>query len=325
MTPTRRSAFRILLAALLSSAAGLAAAQAYPTKPVRMICAFGPGVADTGARLVAKWLSEKWGQPVVVENRVGAGGNIAAEAVVKAEPDGYTLLFAARNVVVNVALFDKLPYTPLKDLLPAAIFVNVPFVMVVAPSLPVNNLAELIAYARANPGKLNFGSGGFGTTPHISGELFRMLTKTEMSHIPFKGSADIAREMLGGRIHLAIDAVSNYLQFIERGQIRAIAAAGSRRIDQLPNLPTVAEAGLPEFEAGAWLSVWAPGGISPAILQQVNRDVATVLQSKEHVEQLAKVGLEAPAPKTLPQLNTYMQDEMRKWSEVVRVSGAKVN
>ncbi len=300
-------------------------AQPFPAKPVRIIVAFGPGVVETGARAIAQRLGDKWGQQVTVENRTGAGGNIAAGAVARAPGDGHTLLVTARNIVVNVALFDRVPYTPMKDLVPVSLFANLPFVVVVNAALPVRSVAELIAYARANPGKLNFGSGGHGTTPHISGELFKLRAGVEMTHIPFKGSAETVRELLSGRVHLAIDSVTPYLQFIERGDVRVIAAAGARRMDRLPEVPTVAEAGLANFEAGAWLSIWAPGGTPNAIIAQVNRDVAAILESLEMREQMGKTGMEAPAARTPEQLVDYMNAEMRTWAEVVRVSGAKVN
>jgi tripartite-type tricarboxylate transporter receptor subunit TctC len=314
-----------LAALLLSSFMTAAAAQNYPGKPVRVIVAFGPGVVDTGARVIAQRLGEKWGQTVVVENRTGAGGNIAAEAAARAPGDGYTLLVTARNIVVNVALFDKVPYTPMKDLVPVSLFANLPFVIVTTPSLPVRNLQELIAYARANPGKLNFGSGGHGTTPHISGELFKLRARVEMTHIPYKGSAETVKELVAGRIQLAIDSVTPYLPFIERGDVRVIASAGARRIDKLPDVPTVAEAGLADFEAGAWLSIWAPGATPAAVVQQVNRDAAAVLDTREAREQMAKLGMEVPPAMAPAELDSYMNAEMRKWGEVVRVSGAKVN
>ena len=317
--------FPLIAALALLMHTVIAPAQTFPAKPVRIIVAFGPGVVDTGARAIAQRLGDKWGQQVIVENRTGAGGNIAAEAVARAPGDGYTLLVTARNIVVNVALFDRVPYTPMKDLVPVSLFANLPFVVVVNGALPVRTVGELIAYARANPGKLNFGSGGHGTTPHISGELFKLRAGVEMTHIPFKGSAETVRELLSGRIHLAIDSVTPYLQFIERGDVRVIAAAGARRMDRLPEVPTVAEAGLANFEAGAWLSIWAPGGTPPAIVAQVNRDVAAILESREMREQMGKTGMEAPPARTPEQLVDYMNAEMRTWAEVVRVSGAKVN
>ena len=318
-------ALRTILATALMLTATIGTAQTFPSKPVKVVVAFGPGVVDTGARLIAQRLSEKWGQPVVVENRTGAGGNIAAEAAARSAGDGTTFLVTARNIVVNVALFDRVPYTVMKDLLPVSLFANLPFVVVTNPSLPVRNVQELIAYARANPGKLNFGSGGHGTTPHISGELFKLKTGIDMVHVPFKGSGETVTQLVAGRIHLAIDSVSPYLQFIERGDVRAIAAAGMTRIEKLPNVPTVRESGLADFETGAWLSLWAPGSTAPAIVQQVNRDIRGILESRETREQMSKLGMEVPAPMSPEQLGTYMMAEMKKWGEVVRASGAKVN
>lgn len=316
--------FRMLFSAALLVFGAAAAAQSFPAKPVRIVVAYGPGVVDTAARLIAQRLNDKWGQPVIVEDKPGAGGNIAAELVARSAPDGHTLLVIGRNIVINEALFGRVPYTVGKDLLPVSLFANLPFAIVTNPSLPVRNLQELIAYARANPGKLNFGSGGHGTTPHLSGELFKLRAKVDMVHIPFKGSGATAAELAAGRIQLAIDSVSPYLPFIEAGKIRAIASAGAVRIANLPNVPTVKEAGLRDFETGAWLSIWAPGGVPASVIRQVNQDVASIVQSAEGRAQMAKLGVES-ASMTLEQLDAYMQSEARIWTEVIRISGAKVN
>ena len=315
---------RALVAASLLCLPMLVQAQPFPTKPVKIVVAFGAGVVDTGARVMAKALSEKWGQPVIVENVTGAGGNIAAEQVARSIGDGSVFLVTGRNIIVNPFLFQKVAYTPFKDLLPVSIFANLPYVIVTHPSVPARTLTELVGYAKANPGKLNFGSGGIGTTPHISGELFKLKAGLNMVHVPYKGSAATVAALVGGQIDLAIDSVTPYLGFIQRGDVRVIAATGANRIAKLPNVPTTKEVGFGEFQVAAWLSVWAPGTTAPSVIEQVNKDIMTVMELPEVRSQFARLEME-PASLPMLQLHEYLRAETKQWAEVVRISGAKAD
>jgi tripartite-type tricarboxylate transporter receptor subunit TctC len=312
----------VIVGAALAMACAAGSAQPFPSKPVRIIVPFGSGMIDNVTRLVGDQLSQKWGQPVVIENRPGAGGNIGADVVAHAPADGYTLLMAGPSVVVNTVLYDRVPYVLMKDLVPVAQVANAPFVVVVHPSVPARTLPELIAYAKANPGKLNYGSGGTGTSAHLSGELLKLQAGLDIVHIPHKGGAVTLTELLAGRIQLAVDAASIYLPFIEKGDLRAIAAAKATRIESLPDVPTAREAGLPNFETGAWAGLLAPGGTPPAILQQISADVASIVSRPETRAKWSKLGIEAVGS-TPGQFGRFMDAELKKWTEVVRVSGAK--
>src|SRR5438034_5972010 len=254
---------RALAAALLVVAAPVALGQvAYPTKPVRLVVPFpAGGTTDLLARAAAQKLSEAWGQQVIVDNRPGAAGNIGAELVAKAAPDGYTLLMGTVGThAINASLYAKMPYDHVKDFAPVILVAGVPNVLVVNPSLPVHSVQELIAYAKANPGKLNFASSGSGTSIHLSGELFKVMTGVQMTHVPYKGSAPALQDLLGGQVQLMFDNLPPSLPQIKAGRLRALAVTSATRAPALPDVPTVAEAGLPGFEASSWFGVLAPAG-----------------------------------------------------------------
>ncbi|HZP88719.1 MAG TPA: tripartite tricarboxylate transporter substrate binding protein [Burkholderiales bacterium] len=312
----------VFIGAAVAFASCVVSAQSFPSKPVRIIVPFGSGMIDNVTRLVGEQLSQKWGQPVVIENKPGAGGNIGADVVAHAPPDGYTLLMGGPSVVVNTALYDRVPYVLMKDLVPVTQVANAPFVVVVHPSVPAHTLQELIAYAKANPGKLNYGSGGSGTSAHLSGELLKLQAGLDIVHIPHKGGAATLTELLAGRIQLAVDAASIYLPFIEKGSLRAIAAAQATRIESLPDVPTAREAGLPGFETGAWAGLLAPGGTPPAVMQQISADVASIVSRPDTRAKWSKLGIEAVGS-TPEQFGRFMEAELKKWTEVVRASGAK--
>jgi tripartite-type tricarboxylate transporter receptor subunit TctC len=313
----------LLIAAAVVAANAGAAAQTFPSKPVRIVVPFGSGMIDGVARLLSEQLSQKWGQPVVIDNKPGAGGNIGAEVVARAPADGYTLLMGGPSVVVNTVLYERVPYALMKDLVPVTQVANAPFVVVVHPSVPARSLPELIAYAKANPGKLNYGSGGLGTSAHLSGELLKLKAGIDMVHIPHKGGAATLTELLAGRIQLAVDAASLYVQFIAKGDLRALAVPQAARIESLPDVPTAREAGVNDFETGAWTGLLAPGGTPQAVLQQISRDVAAIVTRPEIRAKWSKGGIEAVGS-TPEQFGAFMQTELKKWTEVVRASGAKV-
>jgi tripartite-type tricarboxylate transporter receptor subunit TctC len=320
----RRHLFRAMLAAALALASALAAAQDFPTRPVRLVVPFPAGILDTVARLLAKELEQRWNQPVIVINKPGAGGNIGAADVAHAPAEGTTFLIGGTSLIINVPLHGQVPYSLMNDLLPVTLVAKLPFVVVVNPAVPARSLSELIAYARANPGKMNFGSGGNGTVPHVSGELFKMKAKVDVVHVPLKGAASTVTELVAGRIDMAIDTATPYLPFIASGQLRALAVPAAQRLVNLPDVPTTREAGLDDFETGAWVSLWAPGGTPQWIIDRVARDVSSITGSPATREEWSKRGIEAVVSN--PQaFGAFASEELRKWTGVVRVSGAKVD
>jgi tripartite-type tricarboxylate transporter receptor subunit TctC len=318
-----------LLGASTLALAALAPAQApaaYPTKPIRLVVPFPPGGAtDILAREVAKHLTDAWGQSVVVDNRPGAGGNIGSELVAKAAPDGYTLEMGTVGThAINSSLYSKMPYDHIKDFVPVILVAGVPNVLEVNPALPVNSVQELIAYAKANPNKLNFASSGAGTSIHLSGELFKVMAGVQMTHVPYKGSAPALADLIGGQVQLMFDNLPPSLPQIKAGKLRALAVTSATRAPALPDVPTVAEAGLPGFEASSWFGVLAPAGTPPAIVTKLNAEIAKWLTSPEAKEKLASVGANI-AGGTPEDFARHIQAETSKWAKVVKESGAKVD
>jgi len=316
-----------LVAALCLAAAPLAFAQAtYPTKPVRLVVPFpAGGTTDILARAAAQRMSEAWGQQVIVDNRPGAGGNIGAELVAKAPPDGYTLLMGTVGThAINASLYSKLPYDHVKDFSPAILVAGVPNVLVVNPSLPVNSVQEVIAYAKANPGKLNFASSGSGTSIHLSGELFKTLTGVQMTHVPYKGSAPALTDLMGGQVQLMFDNLPSSLAFIKAGKLRALAVTSTARAAALPDVPTMVEAGVPGFEASSWFGILAPAGTPRDVIMRINGEVAKWLATPEAREKLSGQGAIAAggAPEDFAR---HIASETSKWARVVKESGAKVD
>jgi tripartite-type tricarboxylate transporter receptor subunit TctC len=321
-----------VLAALVGAAAiaiavpADAQTSAYPTKPIRLIVPFPPGGAtDIIARAVAQKLSETWGQSIIVDNRPGAGGNIGTELVAKAAPDGYTLEMGTVGThAINASLYAKIPFDNVKDFAPIILVAGVPNVLEVTPSLPVNSVQELIAYAKANPGKLNFASSGNGTSIHLSGELFKVMTGVQMTHVPYKGSAPALQDLIAGQVQLMFDNLPPSLPQIKAGKLRALAVTSATRAPALPDVPTVAESGLPGFEASSWFGLLAPAGTPPAIIAKINTEVATWLASPEGKEKLASIGANA-AGGSPEDFARHIHAETTKWAKVVKESGAKVD
>ena len=315
-----------MFAALAAAGGALAQALTYPTKPIRLVVPFPPGGAtDILARDVAQKLTEAWGQAVVVDNRPGAGANIGTELVAKAPPDGYTLLMGTVGThAINPSLYAKLPYDHIKDFAPVILVAGVPNVLVVNPALPVNSVAELIAYAKANPGKLNFASSGSGTSIHLSGELFKVMAGVQMIHIPYKGSAPAVQDLIGGQVQLMFDNLPPSLPQIKAGKLRALAVTSTTRAPALPDVPTMAEAGLPGFEASSWFGILAPAGTPPAIVAKLNAEIAQWLATPEAKEKLAKQGASA-AGGSPDDFARHIAAETAKWAKVVKDSGAKVD
>jgi tripartite-type tricarboxylate transporter receptor subunit TctC len=303
-----------------------ASAQMYPNRPIKLIVADSAGGApDQLGRLITEKLSNNVNQPVVVDNRPGAGGNIGSELVAKAAPDGYTLEMGTVGThAINSSLYAKMPYDHVKDFAPAILVASVPNVLVVNPGVPVNSVQELIAYAKANPGKLNFASSGAGTSIHLSGELFKVMTGVQMTHVPYKGSAPALQDLLGGQVQLMFDNLPPSLPQIKAGKLRALAVTSSSRAPALPDVPTIAESGLPGFEASSWFGVLAPAGTPPAIIAKLNAEIAKWLATPEAKEKLAAVGANA-AGGTPQDFARHIQMETAKWAKVVKESGAKVD
>ena len=329
MKSMSRNGLRLVLGAAMVAVAAFAFAQApapYPTKPIRLVVPFPPaGATDLLAREVAKHLTEAWGQSVVVDNRPGAGGNIGSELVAKSAPDGYTLEMGTVGThAINASLYSKMPYDHIKDFVPVILVAGVPNVLEVNPSVPVNSVQELIAYAKANPGKLNFASSGSGTSIHLSGELFKVMAGVQMTHVPYKGSAPALADLLSGQVQLMFDNLPPSLPQIKAGKLRALAVTSSTRAPALPDVPTVAEAGLPGFEASSWFGVLAPAGTPPAIVAKLNAEIAKWLTTPEAKEKLAGVGANI-AGGTPEDFARHIQAETAKWAKVVKESGAKVD
>jgi tripartite-type tricarboxylate transporter receptor subunit TctC len=317
---------RSVLAVVLMLVAAVSSAQTYPTKPIRLVVPFPPGGAtDILARDVAQKLTEAWGQSVIVDNRPGAGGNIGSELVAKSAPDGYTLEMGTVGThAINASLYAKMPYDHVKDFTPVILVAGVPNVLVVTPSLPVNSVAELIAYAKANPGKLNFASSGNGTSIHLSGELFKVMAGVQMTHIPYKGSAPALQDLIAGQVQLMFDNLPPSLPQIKAGKLRALAVTSLARAPALPDVPTLAESGLPGFEASSWFGILAPAGTPAPIVAKLNAEVAKWLATPEAKEKLLKQGAN-PAGGTPEDFAKHIAAETAKWAKVVKDSGAKID
>lgn len=318
-----RAAF---LAALLlaSPLATVQAQDSYPTRPVRIIVPFAAGgVADLLPRAVGDKLTQQWGQPVIVENKTGASGNIGMAEGARAAPDGYTLVLApAGNLTVNPTLFPNLPFDTERDFVAVTLLAQSPNVLVVHPSVPAKTFAELVAYAKANPGKLNFASPGDGSGAHLAGELLNLEAGIRTAHIPYKGIAPAVNDLLGGNVQMMFAGISTVLQHIKSGKLVALAIASPKRNPQLPEVPTVAESGLPGFDVTSWYGVIARAGTPPAIVDKLQRDMAAALQMEDVKARLFALGLE-PVGNTPAAFAALIQAERRKWSDIVSRAGIK--
>jgi len=312
---------RLLAALLLLASLGALAQEPYPSKPVRLILPFPPGGGtDLLGRLIADRLAASVGQPVVTENRGGAGGNVGAEAAARSAPDGYTIVLVAPSLAISPTLYAKLNYDPIKDFAPIALVAQVPNVMVTHPSVPARTLAEFIAYARANPGKHNFGSGGLGTSNHLAGELFNLRTGAGLIHVPYKGVNLAMNGVLAGEVHLVFLGVPVPAPHIKAGRLRGLAILGRERSPLIPDVPTAAEAGLADFDVTTWYGVLAPAGTPRPIIQRLNAELTKMMQAADVKERLATMGTD-PLTSTPEQFDAYIKQEIAKWGEVIRKAG----
>ena len=301
-------------------------AQGFPTKPIHLVVTLPPGGAtDSTARIIAAKLGEVLGQPVVVENRPGAGGQIGAEAVVKSAPDGYTLLFGGINThAISPGLYKKLTYDPIRDFAPISLASATPNVLVVHPSVPAKTMAEFIAYAKANPGKLDYGSSGIGQSPHLTMELFKSRTGIDLNHVPYKGGGQYVMALFTGEVPVMFDNLPGELANIQSGKVRVLAVTSERRAPQLSDVPTVAESGLPGFTVSVWFAFFAPAATPKPIIAQLNAAVVKALTSPDLKARLEQVGVEA-TPSTPEELAAFVRSEMPKWAKAVKDSGASVD
>jgi tripartite-type tricarboxylate transporter receptor subunit TctC len=315
----------LLAAGTLALASGAASADTYPSRPVKIIVPFAAGgPADIFARFLAQRLQQSLKEPFVVENQPGAGSIIGTEAVAKSEPDGYTLLLMSNTHTVNESLFTKKPFALMRDFTPIAPINYSDLVLVVKPSLPVNSVADLIKLAKSKPGALNYASSGPGTPYHMAGELFKSMAGVDIQHIPYKGSSGARNDLLGGQVDMMFDAVPTMAGFAETGKVRALATTGTKRSNVLPQLPTMAEAGVPGYDAVIWLGLMAPKNTPAAVTGLLNAEITKIVSEPAVQQAWAKQGA-VPMTMTIAEFTQYLNDDIRKWAQVVKISGAKVD
>jgi tripartite-type tricarboxylate transporter receptor subunit TctC len=318
----RRFLHQAVAAGAVCAAARGARAQAYPARPLRWVVGFPPGGgADIVSRIMAPWLAERLGQPVVIENKPGASSNISIQAVVNSPPDGYTLLFIPASAAVNVSLFDNLQFNLLRDIAPVSGLIDFPLVMVANPSLPAKTVPEFIAYAKANPGKISVGSFGTGSTSHVAGELFKMMTGINMIHVPYRGGAAMLADLVGGQVQVAFDVLTGALAHIRSGSLHALAVAGKHRSEALPDVPTIGET-VAGYEANSWCGVGVPRGTSAEIVERLNLEINAGLANPTIKARLADVAT-TPMVFTPAEFGAYMAAEVEKWGKVVKASGIR--
>jgi tripartite-type tricarboxylate transporter receptor subunit TctC len=319
-----RRALLVALGALLFG--GTATAQDYPSRPVKIVVPFPAGGSnDIIARILAQKLNERTGQPFLIENRGGAGGNIGADAVATSEADGYTLLLTAPPpLTINAALYKNLPYDPAKAFAPISLVASVPIVLAVHPSVEANNVGELIALAKAKPGTLNFGSSGNGSTNHLAGELLKSMTGINIVHLPYRGAAPAMNDLIAGHIPMMFDNIPAVLPQVQGKAIKAIAVAGAKRATALPDVPTVAESGVPGFEASAWFGLVAPAKTSAPVLAKLESEVDAILKMPDVQKRFTELGAE-PGSISGAAFGRFLAEETTKWTKIVQSSGATVN
>jgi len=311
-------------AALLPALPRPASAEAYPSRPVRIIAGFAAGGGvDISARLIGQWLSERLGQPFVTENRTGADGNIATEAVVNASPDGYTLLLATLPNAVNASLYPHLKFDFLRDIAPVAGVIRVPLVVLVNPSVPAGSIAELIAYAKANPGKLNLASAGTGSAPHMAAELFNFMAGVSMLHVPYRGQGPALSDLIGGQVQVLFAAAPGTVDYIRTGKLRALAVTAATGAEVLKDLPTIASS-VPGYEASQWYGIAAPGNTPADIVEKLNKQINAAFADATMMSRFAAISGE-PLGGSPEQFGKLIADETKKWADVVKFAGIKID
>lgn len=318
--------FRALVVALgvTASTSVLAQTSNYPNKPIRIIVPFAVGgIADTFGRVIGIKLTEAWGQPVIIENKTGAGGNIGAELVAKSPPDGYTFVIGNNGThAVNVSLFKTIPFDPIKDFAPVAHIVEAEGLLVVNPSVKASSVREIIEMARAQPGKLSYASGGLGTTSHLAGELFKSTAKVDIVHVPYKGNSPAIADLLSGQTQLSFATMPTVLPHVKAGKLRAIASIGLARTVALPDVPTVAESGLPGFEVSNWIGLFAPAGTPADVVSKLNAEVQKIMNSPDVQKRLEAEGARF-IPSTPGQFASFQREELAKWAKIIKDANIK--
>ena len=322
----KRPLIRTLVAAVLATSASLSFAQAFPSKPIKLICPFPPaGAVDIASRAIANEMSKVLGQSVTVDNRPGAGGNIGGAEAARSAPDGYTIFMTTSGInAINPALYSKMPFDPNKDLLPVVPLVSLANVLVLHPSVKANSVAEVIAMAKAQPGKINYASSGSGTSIHMSAEMFQFLTKVSMTHIPYKGSAPAVTDLLGGQVMMMFDNIPSALPHIKAGKLRALATTGAKRDPALPDLPTIAEAGVPGYEAGVWFGLAVPAGTPRDVVAKLNDAGNKGTKAPDFVKRMTELGylIMGGSPEQMAEM---LKGEVARWTPIVKASGAKAD
>jgi tripartite-type tricarboxylate transporter receptor subunit TctC len=322
MQRSRRGFLHLAAGAATLALSRTARAQAYPSRPIRLIVGFpAGGPTDITARVMAQWLSERLGQQIVIENRAGAGSNLAVEAAVNAPPDGYTLLLVGATNAINATLYEKLNFNFISDIAPVAGIIRVPLIMEVHPSVPAKTVAEFIAYAKANPGKINMGSGGIGTTLHVSGELFKMMAGVDMLHVPYRGAGPMLTDLLGGQVQVGFDPMPSSIGYVKAGQLRPLAVTTATRSAALPDLPVVGDF-VAGYEASTWYGVGAPKSTPADIVDRLNKEINAGLADpklKARLTDLGGIMLTGSAT----EFAAFIAEETEKWAKVVKFSGAK--
>ena len=315
-----------LVAVAAGSRAQTPAPAAWPSKPIRMIVTFPPGGStDATVRIVAPKLGERLGQQVVIDNRPGAGGNIGLAALAKADPDGYTLAVgAAGGLAANAALYPRMPFDAQKDFVPISLLAHIPFVLVVPPTSPIKNVADLIAQAKAEPGKVSIGHGGNGTAMHLSVQLLKLMAQVDLTEIAYKGSGPVALDVIGGQVPAGMLDLPSVLQQIKAGKVRALAVTGSARLAQLPDVPTLAEAGIKGYESTGWFGVVAPAATPPAVVAKLQNEMRAVLSDSEVIAGARAAGVEL-SPTTSAEFGRFIASETVKWADVIKRSGTKLD
>jgi tripartite-type tricarboxylate transporter receptor subunit TctC len=320
--PRRKFLHLAASAATLTAALHFARAQTYPTRPLHIVAGAPPGGAtDILARLMGHWLSERLGQSVIVDNKPGAGTNIGTEAVVRAPADGYTLLLVAPTAAVNTTLYDRLGFDFIHDIAPVAGIMRVPQVMEIGPAVPAKSVSEFMAYAKANPGKINMASAGNGTSPHMAGELFKMMTGIDMTHVPYRGSAPALTDLIGGQVQVMFDALLSSIAQIRAGKLRPLAVTTAKRSGALPDIPTVGDF-VPGYEASAWYGLGAPRNTPPEIVERLNQEINAGLADPRMKQRFADLG-GTPMRMTPTEFGKFIADETEKWAKVVRAAHLK--
>lgn len=296
----------------------------YPNKPIRLIVPFAPGGSnDIMARIIGQKIGESVGQTVIIDNRGGASGIIGTDLAAKAAPDGYTLLMMSLTLAVNPSLFKKLPYDTERDLLPVSLVASAPLILVVHPSLPVKSLKDFIAHAKANPGKFNFGSGGPGTTPHLAGEMLKSMAGLQMTHVPYKGGGPALADLVGGQLQLMLENIPSTLPHVKSGKLRVLALSGLKRSSLVPDVPTLDEAGLKGYEIVGWNGLFLPAGTTNAIVSRLHTETVKALAAADIKERLSGMGAEGVG-NTPAEFNAFVKAEIKKWAQVVRDAGLRV-